>query len=99
MSAKSFPATSILATAGGGGVCGRKVGRPLLPGLPFASSFQALLRTSPEIPLCFQGPYYWVLKRSRALTISSLEAYSSKFELGSLLVSSLLKGAALYWGT
>ena len=26
------------------------------------------------VTLCFQGPYYWVLKGSRALTIRSLEA-------------------------
>ena len=27
-----------------------------------------------SVSLCFQGPYYWVLKGPRALTIGSLEA-------------------------
>ena len=38
------------------------------------------------LALCFQGPYYWVLKGSRALTIRSLEAQGKSFiRLGGLV--------------
>ena len=35
---------------------------------------EAALGMTSGLTLCFQGPYYWVLKGSRALTIRSLEA-------------------------
>ena len=38
------------------------------------------------LTLCFQGPHYWVLKGSRALTIRSLEAQGKSFiRLGGLV--------------
>ena len=34
-----------------------------------------------SVTLCFQGPYYWVLKGSRALIIRSLEAQGQAWQL------------------
>ena len=41
--------------------------------------------------LCFQGPWYWVLKGSRALTIRSLEAWGNRTLHGAICFVKVLR--------